>query len=209
MAVAVEPRDTALRPGQPLTIRCSPRACSSASARRPTAASASRSSSASFPSASARRSPAHSWLAALLGQVLGVAVGGAVAAAHGWRMAFMAIGVAGLLLAIIYPLVVRETRLRGDGGSAARSRSDSRISEPCSPGRALKCAYVGSGLPAVRRRCLARVAADLFRPLLRPAAEAGDVARRLVPRARGSGDDCVRDDQRQVRARNARSARSA
>ena len=57
----------------------------------------------------------------LVGQVLGVAVGGAVAAAHGWRMAFMAIGAAGLLLAIIYPLVVRETRLRGAGGSAART----------------------------------------------------------------------------------------
>src|SRR6476661_2570070 len=50
----------------------------------------------------------------LVGQVLGVGVGGAVAAAHGWRFAFVAIGGAGLLLAILYPLVVRETRLRAD-----------------------------------------------------------------------------------------------
>ena len=46
----------------------------------------------------------------LAGQVLGVAVGGAVAATHGWRMAFMVIGVAGLLLAVAYPLIVRESR---------------------------------------------------------------------------------------------------
>lgn len=47
----------------------------------------------------------------LLGQVLGVAIGGQIAAAHGWRTAFEAIGLAGLVLAALYPLVVRESRL--------------------------------------------------------------------------------------------------
>ena len=47
----------------------------------------------------------------LAGQVLGVGVGGAVAAAHGWRMAFLAIGIGGLVLAIAYPWLVRESRL--------------------------------------------------------------------------------------------------
>jgi predicted MFS family arabinose efflux permease len=49
----------------------------------------------------------------LAGQVLGVAVGGAVAATYGWRMAFVAIGAAGLLLALAYPLVVRPSKLAG------------------------------------------------------------------------------------------------
>ena len=131
----------------------------------------------------------------LVGQVLGVAVGGALAATHGWRIAFAAIGATGLLLAIIYPLVVRETRLLGEAEVQRAQVKFTNIGALFS-GRALKCAYVGSGTPAVRRRCLARVAADLLRALLRPAAEAGDFARRLVPSTRGSGDDCVRGNQR-------------
>jgi MFS family permease len=81
----------------------------------------------------------------LAGQVLGVAIGGAVAATHGWRAAFLAIGAAGLLLAIVYPLVVRETRLRGE---AEVHRAEVKLSNLATllSGRALKCAYVGSGL---------------------------------------------------------------
>jgi MFS family permease len=81
----------------------------------------------------------------LAGQVLGVAIGGAVAATHGWRAAFLAIGAAGLLLAIVYPLVVRETRLRGE---AEVHRAEVKLSNLATllAGRALKCAYVGSGL---------------------------------------------------------------
>lgn len=47
----------------------------------------------------------------VVGQMLGVAIGGQVAAAHGWRMAFQIIGIGGLVLAVLYPLVVREARL--------------------------------------------------------------------------------------------------
>jgi MFS family permease len=81
----------------------------------------------------------------LVGQVLGVGVGGAVAAAHGWRFAFVAIGGAGLLLAILYPLVVRETRLRADA-EVQRARVSLTNIGALFSGRALKCAYVGSGL---------------------------------------------------------------
>ncbi|VVM78225.1 MFS transporter [Pseudomonas fluorescens] len=45
---------------------------------------------------------------AMFGSVLGVALGGILADHYGWRMAFMAVGAGGLLLALIYPLVVRE-----------------------------------------------------------------------------------------------------
>lgn len=47
----------------------------------------------------------------IVGQMLGVALGAQVAAAYGWRSAFAAIGLFGLVLAVIYPLVVRERRL--------------------------------------------------------------------------------------------------
>ena len=81
----------------------------------------------------------------LVGQVLGVAVGGAVAAAHGWRMAFLAIGIGGLVLAIAYPWLVRESRL-----SKERSGEHDQMARPSFralfAGRRLKCAYVGSGL---------------------------------------------------------------
>lgn len=81
----------------------------------------------------------------LVGQVLGVAVGGALAATHGWRIAFAAIGATGLLLAIIYPLVVRETRLLGEAEVQRAQVKFTNIGALFS-GRALKCAYVGSGL---------------------------------------------------------------
>lgn len=47
----------------------------------------------------------------VVGQMIGVALGAQVAAAYGWRTAFAAMGLFGLLLALAYPLVVRESRL--------------------------------------------------------------------------------------------------
>jgi MFS family permease len=81
----------------------------------------------------------------LTGQVLGVAVGGVVAAAHGWRMAFVAIGIGGLLLALTYPLLVPETRLNG-GEKPARGQVTWASLGALFAGRQLKCAYIGSGL---------------------------------------------------------------
>lgn len=46
--------------------------------------------------------------ASLFGSVLGVVLGGAIAAQAGWRMAFFVIGAPGLLLALLFPLVVRD-----------------------------------------------------------------------------------------------------
>ena len=81
----------------------------------------------------------------LAGQVLGVAVGGAVAATQGWRAAFFAIGIAGLVLAMVYPLVVRESKLSSDDG-AERSKVTWAGLRLLFAGRSLRCAYVGSGL---------------------------------------------------------------
>ncbi len=57
----------------------------------------------------------------VVGQILGVIVGAQVAAAHGWRMAFAAIGLFGLALAAAYALGVRESRL---GGRTERAKTD-------------------------------------------------------------------------------------
>ena len=84
----------------------------------------------------------------LFGQVLGVAIGGAVAATHGWRMAFAAIGVAGLVLGLLYPVVVRESRIRKLAGHAATDED-----KPTPPplrelvgNRSVRFAYIASGL---------------------------------------------------------------
>ena len=81
----------------------------------------------------------------LAGQVLGVGVGGAVAAAHGWRTAFTAIGLVGLVLAAAYFWFVRDSRLADESG-AQRSQVTLANLYSLFTGRSLKCAYVGSGL---------------------------------------------------------------
>jgi len=81
----------------------------------------------------------------LAGQVLGVAIGGVVAAAHGWRTAFLAIGAGGLLLALLYPFFVRESRLNGGEAPERRQVTLGSLGALFAGGQ-LKCAYVGSGL---------------------------------------------------------------
>lgn len=84
----------------------------------------------------------------LFGQVLGVALGAQVAATHGWRAAFLAIGLFGLLLGVLYPLIVREKRIKALAaddiaeapGAAATSLRHLIAS------RSVRLAYLGSGL---------------------------------------------------------------
>ena len=47
----------------------------------------------------------------MFGSVLGMALGGAVAAHLGWRWAFAAMALFGLVLALLYPIIVREKRI--------------------------------------------------------------------------------------------------
>lgn len=100
----------------------------------------------------------------LFGQVLGVAVGGQIAASHGWRPAFMVIGLAGLALGILYPIIVREKRIRAlNGGGEDRGEEDggekAAQNDAASPApfkanslkklfasRSVRLAYVASGL---------------------------------------------------------------
>jgi MFS family permease len=81
----------------------------------------------------------------LAGQILGVGIGGLVAAAHGWRMAFLAIGAGGLLLALAYPLLVRESRLNA-GEKPEKGVVTLGSLRSLFAGAQLQCAYIGSGL---------------------------------------------------------------
>jgi MFS family permease len=83
----------------------------------------------------------------LFGQVLGVGLGGVIARHFGWRWAFAAIALAGLAIALLYPLVVRERRMRKiaeDVPTAPRNMIPQLRSLFAS--RAVICAYVASGL---------------------------------------------------------------
>lgn len=83
----------------------------------------------------------------LFGQVLGVGVGAAIAGSHGWRAAFAAIGLAGLALAIAYPLAVRERRIAAIAGATAREGDPASLSlRALFAGRTVRLAYLGSGL---------------------------------------------------------------
>ena len=84
----------------------------------------------------------------LFGQVLGVATGGVIAASHGWRAAFAAIGMAGMVLAVLYPLVVKERRIAALANDAkvAASGSAAMPLRELIGNRSVRLAYFASGL---------------------------------------------------------------
>lgn len=84
----------------------------------------------------------------LFGQVLGVMLGAQVAAAHGWRTAFLATGLFGLVLGLLYPLIVREKRLKALNATSEPSpQVRPRLSlRSLVASRSVRLAYLGSGL---------------------------------------------------------------
>jgi MFS family permease len=84
----------------------------------------------------------------MVGSVLGISLGGFLAAKFGWRAAFAGMALFGLLLTISYPLVVKESRLATEGGAATRTTGEParpRLSSLVSS-RSVICAYLGSGV---------------------------------------------------------------
>lgn len=84
----------------------------------------------------------------LFGQVLGVALGAQVAATHGWRTAFMAIGRFGLVLGALYPLIVREKRIKAltESDETAEDTRPVLSLRSLTTSRSIRLAYLGSGL---------------------------------------------------------------
>jgi predicted MFS family arabinose efflux permease len=70
-----------------------------------------------------------------IGSLLGLAIGGALNDAYGWRVAFMAVAIPGLLLATLLPFILREPR---KAEKAARALSGETAREVLSTRAALK-----------------------------------------------------------------------
>mgnify|MGYP001393565372 CR=1 FL=1 len=119
----------------------------------------------------------------LFGQVLGVAVGAQIAASHGWREAFFAIGLAGLVLGVIFPLLVREQRNRDLSGLAEQAEATPLRAALRSlvASRSVRLAYLGSGLQMFAAGALpAWVARYPGRSFARPVDRAGRAAAVLL-----------------------------
>jgi len=84
----------------------------------------------------------------VFGSVLGMAFGGILATRYGWRTSFFAMAIFGLVLAALYLLVVREPQAQASEASAADARQSFPLHRLFA-GRALICAYLGSGLQLV------------------------------------------------------------
>lgn len=83
----------------------------------------------------------------LFGQVLGVAIGAQIAAIHGWRAAFLAIGASGLVLGLLYPLCVRDAKVKALAGTSQNVQSvPAPALKQLFASRSIKLAYLGSGL---------------------------------------------------------------
>jgi MFS family permease len=84
----------------------------------------------------------------MVGSVLGISLGGFLAAQFGWRAAFAGMALFGILLTIGYPLIVKESRLATEGGAAMRTATAAaqpRLRAIVS-NRSVICAYLGSGV---------------------------------------------------------------
>jgi MFS family permease len=84
----------------------------------------------------------------MVGSVLGISLGGFLAAQFGWRAAFAGMALFGLFLTICYPLIVKESCLATDGGAArctTPATARPRLREVIGS-RSVICAYLGSGV---------------------------------------------------------------
>jgi len=84
----------------------------------------------------------------MVGSVLGISIGGFLAARLGWREAFAGMALFGIVLTICYPLVVKESRLATEAPAAGRTAaaaSRPRLRTLIST-KSVICAYLGSGV---------------------------------------------------------------
>ena len=84
---------------------------------------------------------------ALFGSVIGVGVGGVVATRIGWPWAFISVGVPGLLLALLYPLLVRDYETVNLTSTANEAKMSWRAIAKASLGvRSTIYGYIGGAL---------------------------------------------------------------
>ncbi|WP_223504527.1 MFS transporter [Pseudomonas sp. BF-R-24] len=85
----------------------------------------------------------------LFGAVLGMALGGAIAAKLGWRWSFAGMALFGLCLAVLYPLIVKEARIAPQRAAQIANKTAAAVKRPLRTlwsSRSVVATYVGSGL---------------------------------------------------------------
>ncbi|WP_460141813.1 MFS transporter [Pseudomonas sp. S2_E01] len=84
----------------------------------------------------------------MFGSVLGMALGGAIAAKLGWRWSFAGMSLFGLLLGLLYPIIVKEARIAPQRAAQA-AKATARVKQPLRTlwsSRSVVATYVASGL---------------------------------------------------------------
>jgi MFS family permease len=81
----------------------------------------------------------------MFGSVLGMALGGAIAAKLGWRWSFAGMALFGLLLALLYPVIVKEARIAPQRVAKAAA-AVKRPLRTLYSSRSVVATYIGSGL---------------------------------------------------------------
>jgi MFS family permease len=121
----------------------------------------------------------------MIGSVLGISLGGVIAAHLGWRATFFGMALFGLALTVCYPLIVKEARIAQLStvpvamSSLTRSASQQLRSLVGSP--AVICAYLGSGVQVfISGALLAWLPSYLGRHYHLPVARAGLVTAAFV-----------------------------
>ncbi|MCW8275125.1 MFS transporter [Pseudomonas sp. PCH199] len=82
----------------------------------------------------------------MFGSVLGMALGGTIAAKLGWRWSFAGMALFGLLLAMLYPLIVKEARI---APQRSENKTLAKVERPLRTlfsSRSVIATYIGSGL---------------------------------------------------------------
>jgi MFS family permease len=85
----------------------------------------------------------------LFGAVLGMALGGAIAAKLGWRWSFAGMALFGLVLAVLYPLIVKEARIAPQRAAHVANKATAAVKRPLRTlwsSRSVVATYVASGL---------------------------------------------------------------
>ncbi|MGE8152800.1 MFS transporter [Pseudomonas vancouverensis] len=85
----------------------------------------------------------------MFGSVLGMALGGAIAAKLGWRWSFAGMALFGLALAVLYPIIVKERRIAPQRAAQVVSKAAASVTRPLRTlfsSRSVIATYVGSGL---------------------------------------------------------------
>jgi MFS family permease len=85
----------------------------------------------------------------MFGSVLGMALGGAIAAKLGWRWSFAGMSLFGLFLAVLYPLIVKEARIAPQRAAQIANKTAAAVKRPLRTlwsSRSVVATYIGSGL---------------------------------------------------------------